>query len=308
MIYKRPGYLINGHLETLIPYFHYKIGEIPYERERLELADGDFLDLDWIKNKNDKLIIISHGFEGNSHDHNVERSAKYFHQRNSDILMWHFRSCGKELNRLPNIYSFNDLVDLHAVIAHATKTKSYDSIYLLGFSMGAIAILNYLASGLIHPEIKAAVVVSIPMLLPETLNRLSTGISALIYGRNFHTKLKRKLNRKAEQYPAIWDRSTIEASHRFEDLIEIVLDAHGAMRTYFEEISPLHRLQQVKSPVLVINAKNDPFLGRSSYPDSDNHHIELCYPSKGGHTGFSLRGKGYSWIELKSEAFFNSFH
>jgi len=306
VIYKRPWYLINGHLETIMPYLQYKIHEIPYERERLELQDGDFLDLDWIKNENDQLIIISHGFEGNSRDHGVERFAKYFSQRNSDILMWHLRSCGKDLNRLPNIYSFNDLLDLHAVIAHASKAGKHQSICLMGFSMGAITILNYLSSGLIHPKIKGAAVVSVPMLLSETFKKLDSGISALIYGRRFHAKLIRKLIRKAVQFPDIWDECTIRASDSIYSLTEIISAAHGRKKSYFDEISPLHHLPQVSTPVLVINAKNDPLLGSSSYPDSGNSHIRSCYPSTGGHTGFSLRGKDHSWIELKSEDFFNS--
>ena len=36
------------------------------DRERLELSDGDFIDLDWSDQKYSRLAIIGHGLEGES--------------------------------------------------------------------------------------------------------------------------------------------------------------------------------------------------------------------------------------------------
>ncbi|MFY0601756.1 MAG: alpha/beta hydrolase [Cyclobacteriaceae bacterium] len=307
MQYKKPWYLINSHFETIIPYLNYEIYQIPYERERLELEDGDFLDLDWVKSKNDQLIVISHAFEGNSRDYFIERFAKYFSERNYDILIWNFRSCSKELNRLPHIYSFNDLSDLNAVLKYATSSNKYRSVFLAGFSMGAVTTLNYLSSQLHNDGIKAAVAISVPLELPETLKRLGSGMHGLLYGRSFHDKLKRKLIRKAKQHPDTWDLKVIEASHQLEDLIEIIKHSHKLENDYLEKISPIHQIEQIKNPTLIINAKNDPLLGPSSYPDQINDKIDLCYPNRGGHVGFSSKGKDYSWIELKSEVFLSQF-
>lgn len=305
MKYKRPYGLFNRHLETTIPYLRYKIRQVPYERNRLDLADGDFLDLDWVRRKNQRLVIISHGFEGNSRDYYVERSAKYLVKRGFDVLMWHFRSCSKELNYQPQIYSFNDTSDLAAVVDYAISEGEYQSIYLQGFSMGAATTLNYLRAKSVADQVKAAVVASVPMSIPETLTKIDRGVTAVIYGRSFYHKLKRKLIRKAEQFPQIWNRDAIDASGHVKDLIRIVLDVHELDDRYFDEISPLHKLSQIKTNVRVINSKNDPLLGPSSYPDSDNSFLDLCYPSQGGHLGFSLKGEDHSWIELQTEAFFN---
>jgi len=61
---KPPFYLFNGHLETIIPSVFRKIEGVNYQRERLELVDGDFLDLDWLTQASDRLIILTHGLEG----------------------------------------------------------------------------------------------------------------------------------------------------------------------------------------------------------------------------------------------------
>ena len=38
---KRPWYFFNAHLETIIPSLFFKVEGVIYERERLELNDGD---------------------------------------------------------------------------------------------------------------------------------------------------------------------------------------------------------------------------------------------------------------------------
>jgi hypothetical protein len=40
--YRRPRFLPNGHLETIYPALFRKVNGVHYERERLELPDGDF--------------------------------------------------------------------------------------------------------------------------------------------------------------------------------------------------------------------------------------------------------------------------
>ncbi|HEX8061399.1 MAG TPA: alpha/beta hydrolase, partial [Cyclobacteriaceae bacterium] len=69
--YRHVPYLTNGHLETIVPSAFRKVKGVLYQRQRLELPDGDFLDLDWLRHSNEtkKLIIISHGLEGSSERH-----------------------------------------------------------------------------------------------------------------------------------------------------------------------------------------------------------------------------------------------
>ena len=98
---KKPWYFLNGHLETIIPSIFNKVEGISYMRERMDLVDGDFLDLDWLKNDNKRLMIISHGMEGSTERHYVMRAAKFFHHKGWDILAWNNRGCGGEINRRP---------------------------------------------------------------------------------------------------------------------------------------------------------------------------------------------------------------
>ncbi len=66
-----PFYYLNRHFETVIPSLRRKVEQVSYERERIDTPDDDFLDIDWIKNGHDRLLVISHGLEGSSDRHYV---------------------------------------------------------------------------------------------------------------------------------------------------------------------------------------------------------------------------------------------
>jgi predicted alpha/beta-fold hydrolase len=62
--FQPPAFLSNGHIQTILPVLLPRRLSIAFERERLELEDGDFLDLDWARLGGEKLAILSHGLEG----------------------------------------------------------------------------------------------------------------------------------------------------------------------------------------------------------------------------------------------------
>jgi uncharacterized protein len=73
--FSSPWYLFNGHFQTVFPSLFRKV-PVSYERERLELPDGDFVDIDWNRKGNTKLVIVTHGLEGDSTRHYVTGIVK----------------------------------------------------------------------------------------------------------------------------------------------------------------------------------------------------------------------------------------
>ena len=59
--------LRNGHVHTAWAGLARPISDPGYERERLELPDGDYVDLDRLSRGNRRVAIVSHGLEGHSH-------------------------------------------------------------------------------------------------------------------------------------------------------------------------------------------------------------------------------------------------
>ncbi len=165
---------------------------VNYQRQRLELKDGDFIDLDWLlKNNYDRLLIITHGLEGNSERHYVRRTAKYFHDLGWDVLAWNCRSCSGEINRLSKFYHHGDTNDLNEVILEALSDK-YSKAVLFGYSMGGSLSIKYLGEGrTLDPRIKGAVTYSVPLNLKDSGDQLNKRANRF-YTHRFLKKLIKK--------------------------------------------------------------------------------------------------------------------
>lgn len=201
--YQRPPFYFNSHIETIWLSMFRVIKSTSYQRERLELSDGDFLDLDWMSDDRSRLVIISHGLEGSSERHYSKGMAKYFFQRGWDALAWNCRSCSGELNRLPRFYHHGATEDIAAVIDHAVS-KGYTTVSLVGFSMGGSMTLKYLGenSNNLHSAIQSATVFSVPCDLSSSARELDKPAKAF-YRNRFLKKLRKKIVEKEKLFPGI---------------------------------------------------------------------------------------------------------
>ena len=308
---KRPPLFFNSYLETLIPYFTTPRSHVTYERERLELRDGDFLDLDWVKGENNKLMVVTHGFEGNTRDAFMEQSAAHFSEQGYDVLLWNLRSCSAELNRLPRFYHHGDIEDLDAVISHGRRSKQYREITLVGFSLGGAILVNYLGSPIPKEKVTCAVAVSVPLDIAKTSHTIGSGWNKFILEKNFLNKIKRKVLKKAVQFPELIDAKNVRKISSLKEMHEeVVLQLNGfsSNEQYQAQWSCLKSLYRIDLPLLIINAKNDPLLSSGDFPyafceNSPNVHLET--PKYGGHVGFYDKRSGQPWFLERIQSFIN---
>ncbi len=82
---------------------------IPWVKERLELDDGDFLDLNWLRHpvghRSGRLVVLSHGLEGSADGLYIRTMTAALHKEGWDVLAWNFRGCSGEPNRLLRSYT-----------------------------------------------------------------------------------------------------------------------------------------------------------------------------------------------------------
>ncbi|HNR73874.1 MAG TPA: alpha/beta hydrolase, partial [Cyclobacteriaceae bacterium] len=91
LAYRAPAILFTNHLETIYPALLRTVHGVAYSRERITTPDDDFLDLDWLNNQSQKLVILSHGLEGNSQRAYIKGMAKIFSMHGYDVLAWNYR-------------------------------------------------------------------------------------------------------------------------------------------------------------------------------------------------------------------------
>ena len=124
--FRTPALLHNGHVQTILGAFLRRGRAAKFEGERLELQDGDFLDLRWLRHGHDRLAILSHGLEGSADEGYIRGMAAALAAAGWDALAWNFRGCGGEPNRLVRLYHSGATEDLGAVVEHAAKSYAAD--------------------------------------------------------------------------------------------------------------------------------------------------------------------------------------
>ncbi|MCB0335131.1 MAG: alpha/beta fold hydrolase [Bdellovibrionales bacterium] len=293
--YRTPWFLRNGHSQTIVPHYLRRIKSMPCVRQRLEIDDGDFLDLDWRIHGHQRLAIVSHGLEGSSHRDYVLGMARSFMADGWDVLAWNMRGCSGEPNRLLRSYHSGESADLKRVVSHCVDLGRYQTIVLIGFSLGGNVTLKYLGENVETPkEVKAAVTVSVPCDLEASANCLRRPSNKL-YMRYFLESLRTKIVGKYVHFPhkiAIDTLFQMKNFHDFDEAYTAPLHGFSSARDYWTKSSSRQFLSSIKVPTLLLSSRDDPFLDSKSFPfeearESNQFFFELT--PGGGHVGFVER-------------------
>jgi hypothetical protein len=310
--FKAPFWLPDGHFQSIYPSIFRKIKDIDYKRERLELPDGDFLDLDWLKNKSNKLVVLTHGLEGNSTRAYILGMAKTMQNEGYDVLAWNCRSCSGEMNRLLRLYNHGDPSDLAAVIKHALQNADYQKVALVGFSMGGALTMNYLGRTKDIPtEVVSGVGFSMPTDLTSSVPLLDLPKNWL-YKRKFLTQLSNKVRAKAQLFPDVIDLSHLEKIKVWRDFdvhYTTLLGNYATPEDFYTKGSSVHVLHEIKVPFLICNAENDPILSPECSPKDLANALPLFTletPKDGGHVGFFPFKNKESWMDWRVRNWLNT--
>jgi len=311
--YQPPRWQRGGHMQTVVPNAFRYVPLVTHIPERLELDDGDFLDLGWSGREKTRLAILSHGLENRHTCNYMQGMARALAARGWDILAWTMRGCGPERNRLLKCYHGGETTDLDAVVQHAFATHLATTVALVGFSLGGNLTLKYLGESQRDPRIRTAAAISVPCDLAGSAHRLAEPDNRL-YMLRFLRKLRRRMRDKAAQFPGEIDLAGLDDIRdfaTFDDRYTAPLHGFRGAAEYWELSSCKPYLQGIRIPTLVINARNDPFLNPTCHPVDEaaaSDHVVLDCPPEGGHAGFALpRSLRETWAEQRVAGFFDGW-
>ncbi len=298
----------GAHMQTIHPALFRKVTPVKFRRERLELEDGDFLDLDWSGGSGKRLAILSHGLEGSTQAIYIQAMARALMKRGWDVLAWNLRGCGEEPNRLAPFYHSGKTEDLEMIIRHTLSVHPAEQIDLIGFSLGGNLTLKYLGErgSDIHPKINRAAAFSTPCDLACCSASLGHPENA-IYMERFMKTLRAKVREKHRRFPESFDLTGLKMMRTFAEFdgrFTAPLNGFRDAEDYWKRSSSRPFLPAITIPTLLVNAGNDPFLGPSCYPCEEAEasvflHLEI--PAEGGHCGFGA-GREY-WSETRTAEF-----
>ncbi|KAH8810971.1 Alpha/Beta hydrolase protein [Xylogone sp. PMI_703] len=331
-------WLFNGHLQTFAAFFDNANSDIPiyYKRwifqQEIELFRGEFA-IDFVVGPNNDhednlpshttqfteeefsnigsldskpMLIVMHGVSGGSHELYLRRTLAAFAQHGNE---WEFcvvnsRGCAHSKLTSGLLYNARSTWDLRQTVKWIRKTFPKRPLFGLGFSMGANILTHYLAEEGAACPLNAAVVVSNPWNLVELRNHLESSIfMRQVYSRGITSALRKYMYRHVDQIstnPGFDpnDIPKIQYLYQFDRTIQTCIWHYPNESIYYREASSVAPLLDVKIPVLILNAEDDPLSPYAGLPfkeAKENPFVTLVTTSRGGHLGW-FQADGSRWF------------
>jgi predicted alpha/beta-fold hydrolase len=321
-LFKAPWWLPEGHSQTLWRKFSPapKAGLLRRQRQRIELADGDFIDLDWAAGVSDPdgdpqhmaglpIVLILHGLCGCSNSPYVLSLQQLLSQRGYHSAAMNLRSCSGEPNRLARAYHSGNSDDLEEVFTKLRSDFPDGKFALIGFSLGANVMLKWLGENPRPQLVLGAVAVSTPFSLALCSSTMNAGLSR-IYGRYFLQGLLSGVRSKQQLFAQQGNTEELKKLHalgsldklstlwEFDDRVTAPLHGFRDARDYYQRSSSQNFLGAIQSDTLMIHSINDPIIPPQAIPDARSlpEQIQLEVMSAGGHVGFAAAGQS-CWLE-----------
>lgn len=287
-----------------------------FTRERVELPDGDFVDLDHpVLDAPDRgpVVLLMHGLEGSARRGYAVNVYRQLAAHGIRAVGLNFRSCSGEPNRTPRLYHSGDTADIEHVLGILAERHGDVPRGAIGFSLGGNALLKLLgelgdrATALVH----AAVAVSVPYDLGAGADHLDTTPAGRFYTRRFVRSLVAKA---AAKQGMLGDRCQLDrvraarTFREFDDAATAPIHGFADAADYYARSSSAAYLHAVTVPTLLLHAADDPFLPASSFPRDAvlaNPAIDAVITPTGGHVGF-IEGPPWAprfWAEETASAF-----
>lgn len=295
--FRAPWWQPGGHVQTIWAALCAKGGESPaWRRERWDTPDGDFIDIDFssgLTSASAPTLVLFHGLEGSSSSHYAKALAQVCAQRGWHLAVPHFRGCSGEPNRLLRAYHSGDSDEVDWILRRLQQSASGE-LLAMGVSLGGNALARWagLQQQAAAELVKGAAVICAPLDLVAGGVNLGQGLNRWIYTPMFMRTLVPKALAKWQQSPGVFDRERLQRArtlHDFDDVFTAPVHGFRDADDYWSRASAKPLLQQVAVPLLLLNARNDPFVPAHSLPRPDevSATVQLWQPPHGGHVGFA---------------------
>jgi len=307
----KPAWWLNGpHSQTLWPTLTRNDIPLNIIRERMELPDGDFLDLDWVGEGNGPIVLLLHGLAGDLRSPYVKGMLRAIIQSGWRGVLMYFRGCSGSPNRLPRCYHSGDTGDVNFVTHALIQREPHTYLACVGYSLGGNVLLKWLGETGEKNPLSAAVAISVPFDLAKASGRLNTGFSR-VYQWLLLRELREMIKRKSAVVSMPFELNNIDKLRTFieyDDFITAPLHGFKDAQDYYAQASSRQFIPHIRKPTLIVQAMDDPFLSPDAIPTQQELpsgvHIELT--DRGGHVGFvtgNVPWRSDYWLEKRVIAY-----
>ena len=297
--YRPAWWLPDPHSATLWGRLGRREPALAVRLERRDTPDGDFVEIARLESTEGAAaprLLLLHGLEGGMHSHYARAMFREARQRGwaADLLL--FRTCGTVPNRLPRSYHSGETSDPLWVVEQLSREFPDAPLGLMGVSLGGNVLCKLLGEyGDVLPgQVVAAVAMSVPFDLARASRHIGRGFGA-IYEKFFLKSLIPKALSKIDRHPQLAPLRRVRDARtlwEFDDAFTAPLHGFRDAADYYARASSLPYLSRIQIPTLLLSAVDDPFLPPDVLNEvrrevRENVHVELEFPARGGHVGFT---------------------
>lgn len=309
----QPAFWLPGpHAQTIFASKLRPMPELEVVAERLELDDGDFLDLSWLPERqlpaDAPVVMVLHGLNGGLDSKYARGLLRQVDAHGARGVLLHFRGANKP-NRLPCSYHSGETGDPARVLALLRHRYPQAPLAAVGYSLGGNVLLKYLGERGGDTPLTCATAVSVPFDLAQCADAVNHGLSR-IYREHLlggmRAVVAAKFNAMTSPQP-LPDLDSLRDFRAFDNAVTAPLNGFDNAQDYYTRASSGPYLSAIRTPTLVLQARDDPFMGRDIIPNDDqlSSSVRFELAAHGGHVGFVTAGRmgqPQYWLEQRIPA------
>jgi len=305
-----PG-LSNGHLQTIVGNFLPRPAfRLPATSEIVEVDASDascvLCHCHWQPEPECSArltAVLVHGLEGSSDSRYIHGIATRAFAAGMNVVRMNMRNCGDSDALTPTLYHSGRSDDVGAVVRHFAARFGLERVALVGYSMGGNLVLKLAGEWGAQPPLAAVATVCPAIDLAAGADALHEPVNRG-YGWHFLRRLMRRLRRKAELFPAVYQIEGIGSIRSIREFDQKVVAHWCDFRDaddYYYRAASARVIDRIAVPTLILCAGDDPFI--RLYPETRarivaNPHIDFVETRHGGHCAFlARRSAGVHWAE-----------
>jgi uncharacterized protein len=305
--------LKSGHAMTIVAAYVPRRFALPEAEARLFQVDSFSRLLGhchWQRGKllDTPVIVIVHGLEGSADSYYVKGIAEKAFHRGFHVVRLNQRNCGGTEKLTPTLYNSAMSGDYRAVLEELANVDGFERIFFAGYSMGGNLVTKM--AGEYGKDIPLALQGVCSVCPAIDLSACADALERkdnYLYQRHFVKGLMTRYARKVKMFPDRYSRNgfgPIRTVREFDDAITApCFGFHGA-EEYYEAAGAKKVIAQVRVPMLMITAEDDPFVPYVSFLAAgvgENPCIQFVAPQHGGHCAFISNQSGLQrfWAEQR---------